>query len=354
MASVVRRVSELGLAKPPSFIPTNLHYEGIIGSYAYGVSSDTSDMDIYGFTIPHKDVVFPHLGGEILGFGRQKKRFEQWQQHHIEDKEAGKQYDIQIYGIVKYFHLCSECNPNMLDSLFVPQRCVLYITKIGQMVRNNRKLFLSKKVLHTYLGYSYAQMHKIEIKRPEGLDAVESFERSHGIDRPYSSEEVDEYLKESYLVERPLDHESLSRLTQEDLYSYSKILKDCSKRALDVREHSFDTKFAYHVVRLLGEAEQILTEGDLDLERNNEQLKAIRRGEVPLEDIKQMFSDRERSLREHYEKSSLRNEPDEKGLKALLFSCLEEHFGRLDNCVVMEGRTQSLVSDIESVLDRYR
>jgi hypothetical protein len=29
-------------------------------------------------------------------------------------------------------------------------------------------------------------------------------------------------------------------------------------------------KFAYHVVRLIGEVEQILTEGDIDLRRNRE------------------------------------------------------------------------------------
>jgi hypothetical protein len=39
-------------------------------------------------------------------------------------------------------------------------------------------------------------------------------------------------------------------------------------------------KFAYHVIRLLGEAEQILLEGDIDLRRNSAQLKAIRRGDV--------------------------------------------------------------------------
>ena len=40
----------------------------------------------------------------------------------------------------------------------------------------------------------------------------------------------------------------------------------------------FDVKFAYHTVRLLNEAEQLLLEGDLDLQRNREQLKSIRRG----------------------------------------------------------------------------
>ena len=77
MPSAVQKLTERGLCTPPSFLPTNVHYETIMGSVAYGVSSDTSDMDVYGFAIPPKEIVFPHLAGEIMGFGRQKKRFEQ-------------------------------------------------------------------------------------------------------------------------------------------------------------------------------------------------------------------------------------------------------------------------------------
>ena len=50
-----------------------------------------------------------------------------------------------------------------------------------------------------------------------------------------------------------------------------------------------DVKFLYHVVRLLNEAEQILMEGDLDLERNREQLKSIRKGEWTFDQIVKYF-----------------------------------------------------------------
>lgn len=82
-------------------------------------------LDVYGFCIPGKEIIFPHLGGYIHGFGKQRKEFWQYQQHHIEDKEINKEYDLSIYNIVKYFQLCMENNPNMVDSLFVPQFCIL-------------------------------------------------------------------------------------------------------------------------------------------------------------------------------------------------------------------------------------
>ena len=84
MPSTVQKLAEKGLIKPPRFVPANTHYETIMGSVAYGVSSDTSDMDVYGFCIPTKEVIFPHLAGQIEGFGRQRQAFEQFQQHHIQ------------------------------------------------------------------------------------------------------------------------------------------------------------------------------------------------------------------------------------------------------------------------------
>src|SRR3989304_5867165 len=105
MASVVQRIvkeklkNENGsLVKPPSWLPTNVSYETIMGSMAYGVSSDSSDMDIYGFCIPPKSTVFPHLAGEIFGFGRQIQRFECWHHHALQDPAAlagkGRMYDL--------------------------------------------------------------------------------------------------------------------------------------------------------------------------------------------------------------------------------------------------------------------
>jgi hypothetical protein len=57
------------LIHPPKFLADNMHYMCVMGSTAYGVSTDNSDQDIYGFCIPPKEDVFPHLRGEIMGFG---------------------------------------------------------------------------------------------------------------------------------------------------------------------------------------------------------------------------------------------------------------------------------------------
>ena len=296
--SVIQRLTQSGRIRPPKFLPGSVCYETIMGSVAYGVESDTSDMDVYGFAIPPRDMVFPHLAGEIPGFGSQIKRFEQYQEHHIQDPDAlgghGREYDLQIFSIVKYFQLAMENNPNIIDSLFTPHRCVLHSTKIGNLVRENRRLFLHKGAWHKFKGYAYSQVHKMDIKTPaEG-----------------------------------------------------------SKRQEIVEQFGFDVKFAYHVVRLLDEVEQILVEGDIDLERNREQLKSIRRGEWTQEQIREHFARKERELETAYLESKLPHGPDEARIKQLLLDCLEEHFGSLSGVVVVPDQQTAILRQIKDLCEK--
>lgn len=291
-SGALRRLHDKDIISPPSFVSGGLQYETIMGSMAYGVSSDASDMDIYGFCIPPKDIIFPHLAGHIKGFGRQKQSFDQWVEHHIKDE--GRIYDISIFNIVKYFHLCMDNNPNMIDSLFTASNMVISSTKISDMVRDQRKIFLHKGAWHRFKGYAYGQMKKLENKKPV-LGSV---------------------------------------------------------RAERVKKHGFDSKFAYHSVRLLDEVEQIMTEGDIDLMRNREQLKAIRRGDWSLQDIKDHFIKKEKELETIYTSSKLQYGPDEKLIKQLLIDCLEEYYGNLDKCVVNVDEATTALQEISDIIKK--
>jgi predicted nucleotidyltransferase len=291
MASIVKVLQDKKLITPPSFVATNVHYETIMGSVAYGVSSDTSDEDVYGFCIPPKDVLFPHLAGEIPGFIPRAQRFEQYQQHHIKLHEK-KEYDITIYNIVKYFKLCMGCNPNMIDSLFTPANCVKHCTKVGNMVRESRKLFLSKKAWHTFKGYSFSQLNKMKTKEFKN-----------------------------------------------------------SKRRSEIEEYGYSVKFAYHVVRLLNEVEQILTTGDIDLQQDRERLKSIRRGEWTAEQINDLFDDKQKNLEDLYLTSNaVPYSPDEDAIESLLLNCLEEHYGDLSAAVSKRNKETEILKQIKTII----
>ena len=100
MGSIIDRLASRQLIQPPGFLRANVQYEVIMGSVAYGVSTDTSDMDIYGFCIPPKNVIFPHLNGVIYGFGKQHDRFDQWQKHKIVEAPDGVPKNLSYEMII--------------------------------------------------------------------------------------------------------------------------------------------------------------------------------------------------------------------------------------------------------------
>ncbi len=296
MGSVYQSLAEKGLVHHPlKFLDTAVQYEVVMGSIAYGVSNDSSDMDVYGFAIPPREYVFPHLRGEIAGFDEPGPQFDQLQQHHIVDKSAlggkGREYDLTIYSIIKYFHLLMENNPNIIDSLFVPRNCVLYSTQVGELVRENRHIFLHKGCWAKFKGYAYSQVHKMRTKEPIG------------------------------------------------------------NRKETIETYGYDVKFAYHVVRLLNEVEQILAEQDLDLLRNKEQLKAIRRGDWDQAMVEDYFASKERELESLYLQSTLPAKPDKVKIKELLLQCLEHTYGSLDKCIVKEDEVVRALNQIQAILD---
>jgi predicted nucleotidyltransferase len=296
MPSTVSILQGKDLIRPPKWLEDNIMYETIMGSFAYGVSSDTSDCDIYGFCIPPKSLVFAHLEGQIEGFGRQRQRFDQFLADHVDDKSSGKMYDLSIFSIVKFFQLSMDNNPNVIDSLFTPVNCVVHVTKVGNMVRDQRRMFLHKGAWHRFKGYAFQQLHKMGTKNPEAG----------------------------------------------------------SKRQKIREQFGFDVKFAYHVVRLLDECEQILQEGDIDLQRAREHMKAIRNGEVPEADIRAWFAEKDKYLEKVYSESKLQYAPDEDKIKSLLLACLEEHYGTLDKCIVVENAATTALREIAAIVERSR
>lgn len=293
MVSKLQACIDKKLTNTPKWLRDNLQYEVIMGSAAYGVSTDSSDLDIYGWCIPPKNMIFPHLTGYVEGFGIKPQRFDQYQEHHIMNGET--EYDFSIYSVVKYAQLCLENNPNMIDSLFVPTNCVTYCTPLGQIFRDNRKEFLHKGSYSKFRGYAYAQLHKMK------------------------------------------SHSSNS---------------SNPKRAKSIKDHGFDVKFAYHIVRLLNEVDQILTTHNLDLQRDNEILKAIRRGDWTEEEIVNWSEKKIDHLEEVYSKSTLRNVPDEVRIKGLLMEVLEEHYGSI-SMAIAHDRFDSLMTELQGLVNKY-
>jgi len=127
-----------------------------------------------------------------------------------------------------------------------------------------------------------------------------------------------------------------------------------TRRREDFDKNGYSTKFAYHIIRLLDEVEQILVEEDLDLTRNREQLKAIRRGEWTKLQIRDHFDAKEKSLELAYTSCQLPRRPDDGLIKALLIDCLEEHYGSIAGCISVntdERGAARKLREIENIIN---
>jgi predicted nucleotidyltransferase len=264
----------------------------MMGSVAYGASGDTSDIDVYGWCIPPKKYLYPHTTGYIYGFD-DFPSFNQFTKHGLQ-VGGKKEYDFTIYSIVKYLKLCSECNPNMIDSLFVPRRCVLHSTPIGEMVRDRRQIFLHKGSVYKFTGYMHSQISKLD-REPEG------------------------------------------------------------KRKATVEKFGWDVKFGYHAVRLACELEMILEEQDIELDRHREMYKAIRRGEWTVEHTKDWVQQKEKHLQDLRNKSKLPERPNMVEIKQLLLDCLEQHYGSIgEEEVAVVNKADQVLAKICELVEEYK
>lgn len=125
------------------------------GSFAYGTNLPGSDLDIRGVTIAPMEY--------YLGF---TKNFEQ--------AETKGDPDIVIYDIRKIFKLAAEANPNIFEILFSHSDSILMETSLGYKLRANARMFLSKKIKRTYLGYATSMIRRIMHNKesPDWKDAM--------------------------------------------------------------------------------------------------------------------------------------------------------------------------------------
>ena len=124
--------------------------ECYVGSFAYGTNMPTSDMDESGICIPPKEY---YIGG---------KDFEQ--ANNWKD-ENGNKIDKTIYSIDKAIRLILDNNPNMVDLIYLPDRCLKKVTPEWERFLEVRDQFISKKCRFSYCKYALNQIERINTHR---------------------------------------------------------------------------------------------------------------------------------------------------------------------------------------------
>jgi len=265
------------------WIRDNLLMEVVMGSQAYGTNTEDSDYDVVGLVMPKHEHLFPQAYGYVLGFD---------QLPSFKSKECkgeklrlvlpnGKDVEGEWNALTNFFYLAGvKGSPSLVETLFVRRNLVTFATPVTWVLRDNRKLFLSMRTFHALKGYCYAQVNRSKNaqKRWEETGTCENNNR------------VELYEK-----------------------------------------YGMDVKMNYHPLRLLDLCEQLVKTGDLDLMKNKEECKAMRRGEwtKDFSEFENFVFNKLRGLEKWVLDNTVAvpNHPQTEQLHNLLFDCVEEWYG---------------------------
>jgi len=344
--------------------------EFIMGSHAYGTSLPTSDVDLRGIFIQPLE--------DILGYG------------YVE-QVADEKNDIVYYEIQRFLQLLQTNNPTVLEMLSVPEDCVRFKDPIYDLIIEHKKEFITKQCKNSFAGYAIQQIKKArgynkkinweetEMVRKTVLDfcyvledggskpfnewvksypgncdykdfGLANVDHAHNLYALYFGEyhsllgivSDPEKANDVQLSSIPKEYQLTGYLTfNKDSYSlhckkYAEYLLWLENRNEDRfkmnKDHgkNYDSKNLMHCVRILNMANEILTNGEINVRRSSEEIKvlmSIRRGEMEYDDLLEQAESKIKQLDENFEISTLPDKVDKEMVNQLLIKIRKLRYG---------------------------
>lgn len=322
----IEQIKEIVASSEYDFLRTNPNLKDKIifltlgGSYSYGTNVETSDVDVRGCALNSRS--------DLLGLSD----FEQ---------VVHTQTDTTIYAFNKLIRLLLSCNPNTIEMLGCKPEHYFLLTDTGRLMIENRKLFMSKRAVHSFGGYATQQLRRLEnalardkmtqARREEHIrnsmeGALHSFRSRY---TEFNSSSIILYTDESLREDLYREIFADINLSKFPARQFNSMINDLSNvlstyEKLNHRNHKKDdnhlNKHAMHLIRLYLMCLDILEKGDIITYRGDDLdlLMSIRRGEYQKEDgtYRQEFFDMvnefEKRLAYAKENTALPDDPDMK------------------------------------------
>ncbi len=177
--------------------------------------------------------------------------------------------DVQDYEFRHFVKLCLQFNPNVVTALWVKPHCYLSLSSVGIELLNRREMFSSQHCYATFRGYAQGQRMRMLGQTTGQLGE-----------------------KRKYLVD----------------------------------QFGYDTKYAYHAVRLLRMCSEFLETETLNVFRKDgAELYQIRNGEYNLEQVEEIIRAEDERCKEAREKTALPKEPDYEAINRFVRQAVYEH-----------------------------
>lgn len=120
------------------------------GSHAYGLNTELSDLDIRGIFIAPRNY---YMGLEKIEHTKGK-----------EEKE-GRIEEWENFELRKFLFLAGNCNPNIIELLYLEDEDMLKLTSLGHKLLLNRDKFLNKKIRYAFGGMAKHHLDRIKEHR---------------------------------------------------------------------------------------------------------------------------------------------------------------------------------------------
>jgi predicted nucleotidyltransferase len=292
------------------------------GSHLYGTETETSDEDYIGIFIPDEEY--------ILGL----KHIDQVDLSIKSKDESGRNtsqaVDFTAYALSKFVKLALQNNPNILEMLYINPEDTEHIDEYGRSLLSIRDSFLSEKLVGRFYRYAVSQKHKmflrsvnyqslnhaldflecldgnmlmVELNNKQTLEKIQTEQPNITVRFNKQNLPIALYLKDSpkpfmsirygKASDTPKFYDVGDISIQANHYvkkakNYIKNrLKRFSHRGKNIiAKYNYDTKFAYHLIRLLLECEEFIDTGKVEFPLSYAgYLKEIKLGEYSYEQL---------------------------------------------------------------------
>lgn len=263
------------------------------GLYEEDALDDIDLLSVYVAPIEH-----------YLGFSNNKhnKGHDTWHEN----------IDVVNYELRHFTELLAGMNPNVLNTLHLPEKMVIKDNGLVGYYRVNSHVFYDmKEIYNSYKGYAHGQYDRLN-KEKRNFAEIEELEK------------LDEKRCNQGLTDK--EQKKFDKLSEK---YYSGWMG--KKRKQKVLEYGYDPKWAVHCLRLLRNGIELITEREMNVDRtgiDRQFLMKVKRGEFDFDELCEMIENEFKYVEHYFDRCYDESETiDMDVVEQMLMKNLKDHFG---------------------------